>query len=328
MYALGVLTDEALEQGFSGATLGLEFSGIVEALGEGVTQFDLGDPVVGLGSACFSNHLVVEADSLARVPSGLDPVAAAGLPTAFLTAWYSLEHLARLSPGERVLIHGAAGGVGLAAAQLARWRGAEVLATAGSPHKRDLLTLLGAERCYDSRSLAFAEQILADTDGQGVDVVLNSLSGDAIHQNLRVLAPFGRFLELGKRDFYQDTPMGLRPFRHNLSYFGIDSDQLLSHRPALARQLFRQVMDRFAEGAFSALPYTTFTTTRVVEAFRHMQQARHIGKIIVTHPSAAASPSPDTPRTGSASKTTMHPHGGPRNTINSSTNPTDRKSVV
>lgn len=321
MYALGVLTDEALEQGFSGATLGLEFSGIVEALGEGVTQFDIGDPVVGLGSACFSNHLVVEADSLARVPTGLDPVAAAGLPTAFLTAWYSLEHLARLSPGERVLIHGAAGGVGLAAVQLARWRGAEVLATASSPHKRDLLTLLGAECCYDSRSLAFAEQILADTDGQGVDVVLNSLSGDAIHQNLRVLAPFGRFLELGKRDFYQDTPMGLRPFRHNLSYFGIDSDQLLSHRPALARQLFRQVMDRFAEGAFSALPYTTFTTTRVVEAFRHMQQARHIGKIIVTHPSAAASPSPDTLRTGSVSKTTMPPHGGPRNTTNSSTNP-------
>ncbi|WP_442488152.1 SDR family NAD(P)-dependent oxidoreductase [Halomonas litopenaei] len=319
MYALGVLTDEALEQGFSGATLGLEFSGIVEALGDGVTRFEIGDPVVGLGSACFSNRLVVDADSLARVPEGVDPVAAAGLPTAFLTAWYSLEHLARLSPGERVLIHGAAGGVGLAAVQLARWRGAEVLATAGSPHKRDLLTLLGVERCYDSRSLAFAEQILADTDGQGVDVVLNSLSGDAIHQNLRVLAPFGRFLELGKRDFYQDTPMGLRPFRHNLSYFGIDSDQLLSHRPALARQLFRQVMDRFAEGTFSALPYTTFAATRAVEAFRHMQQSRHIGKIIVRPPLAEAGPPAGTPHTGSDSRSTMPPPGGVRNATDRST---------
>ena len=287
MYALGMLSDEALEQGFSGAGLGLEFSGIVEAAGSGVEELAPGDLVMGLGSNAFSSRLVTGASALTRIPPGVDPIAAAGVPTAFLTAFYALEHLARLSPGERILIHGAAGGVGLAAIQIAQWKGAEVFATVGSPAKRDMLSLLGVNHLYDSRSLHFAEQILDDTQGDGVDVVLNSLSGEAIHQSLRVLAPFGRFLELGKRDFYQDTPMGLRPFRQNLSYFGIDSDQLLSHRPALAGKLLGQLMEGFHSGAFHALPCTVFTADRVVDAFRHMQKAAHIGKIIVTAPDTA-----------------------------------------
>ncbi|EGQ61038.1 polyketide synthase, type I, putative, partial [Acidithiobacillus sp. GGI-221] len=190
--------------------------------------------------------------------------------------------LARLQPGERVLVHGGAGGVGIAAIQMAQWRGAEVYATVGSPEKRDFLRLLGVSHLYHSRSYDFAEEIWRDTNQEGVDVVLNSLSGEAIRRNLQILRPFGRFLELGKRDFYENTAMALRPFRNNLSYFGIDADQLMQLRPTLTQEMFGRVMERFAAGDFFPLPYTCFPARSVVPAFRHMQQARQIGKIVVT----------------------------------------------
>ena len=136
--------------------------------------------------------------------------------------------------------------------------GAEILATVGSPAKRDMVRLLGVEAIYDSRSHTFGEDILADTHGEGVDVVLNSLAGEAINQNFRVLRPFGRFLELGKRDFYENTAIGLRPFRNNISYFGVDSDQLMKVQPALTQTLFREMMALFERGELYALPHTTF----------------------------------------------------------------------
>src|SRR5690606_2567356 len=113
--------------------------------------------------------------------------------------------------------------------------------------------------------------------------VLNSLAGEAINRNLRVLKPFGRFLELGKRDFYENTRIGLRPFRNNISYFGVDADQLMHERPALTRRLFGEVMDLFAQGALHPLPYQEFDANDIVGAFRYMQQARQIGKIVITY---------------------------------------------
>ena len=197
--------------------------------------------------------------------------------------FYALQHLARIEPGESVLIHGAAGGVGLAAVQIASWCGARIYATAGSDEKRDLLRQLGVEHVFDSRSLAYADQILALTEGRGVDVVLNSLAGEAINRNFQVLKPFGRFLELGKRDFYQNTKIGLRPFCNNISYFGIDADQLMSERPELTRRLFKQMMALFEEGVLRPLPCHEFDANDVVEAFRYMQQAKQIGKVVVTY---------------------------------------------
>lgn len=282
MYTLGLLSDEAIENGFAGPTLGLEFAGIVERLGPGVEEFAPGDAVVGFGPASFSDRLVASQYAIAPLPRDIDFAAAATIPTTFFTVYYALKHLARLSPGEHVLIHGAAGGVGLAAIQVARWLGAEIHATVGAEEKRDFLRLSGVDRLYDSRSLTFAEEILADTDGRGVDVVLNSLAGEAINQNLRVLRPFGRFLELGKRDFYENTHIGLRPFRNNLSYFGIDSDQLMKVCPDLTQTLFSEMMALFEDGTFTPLPYTAFGNRQVVEAFRYMQQARQIGKVVVT----------------------------------------------
>ena len=283
MFTLGLLSDEAIENGFAGPTLGLEFSGIVRRVGVKDCAFAPGDKVVGFGPSCFANRVVTQASAITHLPPGLSFEAAATIPCTFFTVYYALHHLARLQPGEKVLIHCAAGGVGIAAVQLAKWLGAEIFVTAGSDEKRDFLRLLGVDHIFDSRSLAYADHIMAETGGQGIDVVLNSLAGDAIHRNFRVLRPFGRFLELGKRDFYENTKVGLRPFRNNISYFGIDTDQLMQARPDLTRQLFAEVMDLFNEGVLHPLPYHTFEAEDIIDAFRYMQQARHIGKIVITY---------------------------------------------
>lgn len=300
MYLMGLLPDEAVENGFAGASLGLEFSGVVSRVGAGVRDLRPGDAVMGFGSSCFASHVVTPAHALARMPAQWSFEAAATVSTVFFTVYYAFKQLADLQPGERVLIHGAAGGVGIAAIQLARHLGAQIYATAGSDEKRDFVQLLGADHVFDSRSLSFAEDILAATDGEGVDVVLNSLAGEAMRRSLDVLRPFGRFLELGKRDFFENTPIGLRPMRNNVSYFGIDADQLLTGRPQLAARLFREVMELFHEQVLTPLPYCSFGAGRVVDAFRVMQQARHIGKLVVSMaelPGAAETPqAPAAPR--------------------------------
>lgn len=282
MYTMGLLRDEAVENGFAGSRLGLEFAGFVKSAGSEVRDIKPGQAVMGFGSACFASHIVTTANAIAPMPEGWSFEAAATVPTTFFTVYYALKHLANLQPGERVLIHGAAGGVGIAAIQLAQHLGAEIYATAGTDEKRDFVNLLGVEHVYDSRNLDFAEEILADTQGEGVDIVLNSLAGEAIRRNLQVLKPFGRFLELGKRDFFENTPIGLRPFKDNISYFGIDADQLLNGRPELANKLFGEVIGLFQEGVLYPLPHRAFSAKRVVEAFRAMQQSRHIGKIVVS----------------------------------------------
>ncbi|WP_075214472.1 type I polyketide synthase [Mongoliimonas terrestris] len=284
MWALGLLPEEALEDGFAGATLGMECSGVITRVGPDARRFKPGDRVISFAPACFATHVLVAEKALAPVPSTVDLEAAATIPVTFLTAWYALVELARLDEGETVLIHGGAGGVGLAALQIALSRGARVIATAGSPDKRRLLAMLGAAHVLDSRSLAFADEVMALTDGKGVDVVLNSLFGEAMERSLEVLKPFGRFVELGKRDYYANTRVGLRPFRQNLSYFGVDADQLLTRRPKLTEALFRDLVAAFEAGVLTALPYRTFAAERITEAFRLMQQSGHIGKILVLPP--------------------------------------------
>ena len=292
MYAMGMLSDEAVENGFAGASLGLECAGDVVAIGPDVTGFKIGEPVIAFARACFGTYVTTPTTAVAHKPPGWTYEAAATVPSAFFTVYYALEYLARLQPRERVLVHGAAGGVGMAAIQYARSRGAEVFATAGSDTKRDFLHLLGVDHVLDSRSLDFADRIMTLTDGEGVDVVLNSLSGEAMVKSLSVVRPFGRFLELGKRDFYENAKLGLRPFRNNISYFGIDADQLLVERPDLAGRLFRDMMGQFERGAFRPLVHRSFPATRAADAFRHMQQSRHIGKIVIGYDEPPVSRAP------------------------------------
>jgi NADPH:quinone reductase-like Zn-dependent oxidoreductase/acyl carrier protein len=200
---------------------------------------------------------------------------------AFLTAYYSLVHLAGLRRGERVLIHGGAGGVGLAAVQVARHLGASVIVTAGAEEKRALLRDLGADAVFNSRALTFADEVLQFTAGAGVDVVLNSLPGEAMVRSIECLHPFGRFIELGKRDFYANTHIGLRPLRRNLTYFGVDVDQLITGHRELTQRLFKELMELLATGELKPLPYRAFDGQSVADAFRLMERAGHIGKIVV-----------------------------------------------
>ena len=282
MYAMGLLSDEAVENGFAGPTLGMEVSGTVVKVGSAVTDFKKGDEVVGFAPACFSSRVITQTTAITHKPASWSFEEAATIPTTFFTVYYALKHLAQIQPGEKILIHGAAGGVGIAAIQYARYCGAEIFATAGSDEKRDFVRLLGADHVMDSRSLAFADDIMRITEGQGIDIVLNSLAGEAITRNLSVLKPFGRFLELGKRDFYENSKIGLRPFRNNISYFGIDADQLLIERPELANRLFREVMELFEDGCLRPMPYRSFPARRVEDAFRYMQQSRQIGKVVLS----------------------------------------------
>jgi NADPH:quinone reductase-like Zn-dependent oxidoreductase/acyl carrier protein len=278
---IGLLPEEAFEEGFAGPTLGLEFSGEVVVVGERVDRLRAGDAVFGFGRSAFSSHLTAPAFCLFHKPAAMSFAEAATLPVAAVTVYYSLHHLAHLAKGERILIHGAAGGVGLAAVQYAQAVGAEIFASAGTPEKRALLRRLGVQHIVDSRTLAFADDIREITGGDGVDVVLNSLAGEAIHQGISILRPYGRFVELGKRDFYANSKLGLSPFRNNIQFFGVDIDRLLVDRPALARQLFEELAPLLERGNFYPLPHRVYPIARAAEAFRSMQQSRHIGKIVV-----------------------------------------------
>ena len=285
MWTLGLLPDDMLEDGYTGPTLGLECSGRVTRVGRAVKTFRPGDRVVALAASAFSTHVLVPAHQAAKIGDDLSFEAAATIPVAFLTAYYGLETLAKLRRGEWVLIHGGAGGVGLAAMQIASVRGARIIATAGSRAKRDLLSALGAEHVLDSRAPSLAGAVRRIT-GAGVDVVLNSLAGEAMEDSIACLAPFGRFIELGKRDYVSNTHMGLRPFRKNLSYFGVDVDQLVGRRAALGRRVFERIMTGFERGIYTPLPHSVFAADDAAEALALMQQAAHVGKIVVRPPPA------------------------------------------
>jgi len=282
MIAMGLLPDEALEGGYTGRALGMECAGVISAVGEGVREWRVGDEVVTSGPGALRSYMIMDAASVVDKPPQVSFEEATTIPIAFSTAYYSLHHIARIAKGERILIHAAAGGVGLAAIQLAKRVGAEVYATAGSQAKRDLLRALGAHHVMDSRSLSFADEIIEKTGGKGVDIVLNSLAGDAMAKSISALAPYGRFIEIGKRDIYENSRLELRPFRNNLSYFAVDLDKLCAQRPDFVRSLLREMMSEFAHGALRPLSHRVFSIIEIANAFRYMAQGKHIGKVVVS----------------------------------------------
>jgi myxalamid-type polyketide synthase MxaB len=279
-----VLKAMGLYPGLTGdvVPLGIECAGTVAAVGEGVTGLAVGDEVVAIAPFSFGSHTTTAAVAVVPKPAHISFEDAATIPITFLTAHYALQHLARVQPGERVLIHAGAGGVGLAALQVCKLAGAEVFATAGSPEKRAFLKSLGVPHVLDSRTLAFADEILEVTGGEGVDIVLNSLPGEAIPKSLRLLRAYGRFLEIGKTDIYQNRMLGLAPFQNNLSYFAIDLDRMLRQRPQAVRALFLEVMEQVAAGRYQPLPLRTFPVSDAVGAFRYMAKRKNIGKVVVS----------------------------------------------
>lgn len=262
--------------------LGIECAGEIIAIGDGVTDFEPGDAVVAIAFDSLGSHAIADARLVVPKPVQLSYEDAATIPIVFLTAFYALHHLGRLQSGERVLIHAAAGGVGLAAIQLAQQVGAKIFVTAGSPEKREFLRSLGLQYIMDSRSLTFSQEIMSQTQGEGVDVVLNSLAGEAIPAGLACLRAYGRFLEIGKRDIYQNSQLGLLPFQKNLSYFAIDLDRMARERPDFIGAMLRQIMQQLEQGRLKPLPRQVFRVSQVVEAFRCMAQAKHIGKVVIS----------------------------------------------
>jgi acyl transferase domain-containing protein/NADPH:quinone reductase-like Zn-dependent oxidoreductase/thioesterase domain-containing protein/acyl carrier protein len=260
--------------------LGDECSGVVRRAGRGVTHVKPGDRVAVCHLGTFRSVVTVPACAVVPIPDSLDLQAAVSMPVAFLTADYALRHVAKLATGESVLIHAAAGGVGLAAVQIAQRAGARVLATAGSPAKRELLKRLGIDCVMDSRSLAFFDDVMRATDSRGVDVVLNSLAGQAMARSLACLAPGGRFLELGKRDLYENTHIGLWPLRHNASYHAIDLSVILG-QGTFGLDSLASVFAAVTKGELQPLPLRVLPVSRAAEAFRLMAQGGHIGKIVL-----------------------------------------------
>jgi acyl transferase domain-containing protein/NADPH:quinone reductase-like Zn-dependent oxidoreductase/NAD(P)-dependent dehydrogenase (short-subunit alcohol dehydrogenase family)/acyl carrier protein len=283
MWSLSLLPEDMLEDGFSGATLGLECAGKVVRVGPGVKKFTAGDRVVAFAASSFATHVTINAGQAVKLPDGMPALAGATIPVAFFTAYYSLVEKAKLKRREWVVIHGGAGAVGMAAIQIAQWRGARVIATAGSPAKRRLLKVLGVDHVFDSRSISFVDDVRRVTK-KGVDVVLNSLAGDAMERSIAMLRPFGRFVELGKRDYATNSHIGLRPFRKNLTYFGVDVDQVIGADSVAAQRTFAKILRQFENGVFTPLPYSVFDGEDVAAAFHLMQQSGHIGKIVVRPP--------------------------------------------
>jgi phthiocerol/phenolphthiocerol synthesis type-I polyketide synthase C len=271
-------------------SLGIECAGEVARVGPEVARLAPGDPVLGLADHCLASHALTRQELLVRRPEGMPPAVAAGLPVAFLTASYALETVARLVPGESVLIHSAAGGVGLAAVQLALRAGTRVFATAGSGEKRALLAGLGVEWAMDSRTLDFADRALEATGGRGVDVVLNSLAGEAMERSLALLAPFGRFLELGKRDLHSGARIELRLLRRGASYTAIDLDRLATERPEQVGELLAQLAGRFARGELAPLPTREIPLAQAAEAFQVMAEGRHMGKLVLVEAAPETGP--------------------------------------
>lgn len=265
--------------------LGSECAGEVVAVGSDVTTLKVGDAVMLIAPGSFSTFVTTGVDSVVRKPVKLSFEEAATIPIPFITAYYTLHHLGKMSAGERVLIHAAAGGVGLAAVRLAQRAGAEIFGTAGSPEKRAFLKSLGVQHVFDSRTLDFADEIMTITGGRGVDLVLNSLADDFVGQSVAVLAPQGRFLEIGKRGILTENQMTeLRP---DVAYFIVDWGETQRQDPALIRSIFEQIMAGIEDGTLESLPYRSFPVEELIGAFRYMAQAKHIGKVVVSQGTAA-----------------------------------------
>jgi acyl transferase domain-containing protein/SAM-dependent methyltransferase/acyl carrier protein len=275
MKAMGLYPDEDGND----LWLGDECAGRVVRAGRSVAGLQVGDEVIAVAPGALRTFVTIPAAQALRKPAHLSFDEAATIPIVFMTVLYALKHLAHLTRGERILIHAAAGGVGLAAVQLAQDIGAEIFATAGSPEKRRYLRSLGVRHVMDSRSQNFADQVMKATDGKGVGVVLNSLAGEFITNSLALLEPTGRFVELGKIDIYQDHKLDLAHFKNGRSFFAVDLGWLLLHKPQVATSLLEETMAMFEARTFRALPVTVFPISAAANAFRHMAQARHIGKI-------------------------------------------------
>ncbi|NKY46296.1 type I polyketide synthase [Nocardia cerradoensis] len=281
MWAMGFFSD------LDDVPLGSECAGTVVAVGTEVDTVRVGDRVVAVALNSLATHAVADAALVHRLPETFPLTDAAALPTAYTTACYALEHLARVRPGMRVLIHSGTGGTGSAAIAVAQRHGLEIIATAGTEDKRRSLRELGIEHVFDSRTTEFEQQVLDVTGGAGVDIVLNSLTGAAAEASLRTVAADGIFLELGKRDIYGSGRLPLEHFKRRITYTAVDMAGLHRERPAVFAELLHHTLDRVVSGELRPLPVQTYPIAAAPEVFRLMSTGAHTGKLVLVTDDAA-----------------------------------------
>ena len=284
--------------GATAQDLGVECVGVVTALGAGVDAVEIGQRVIAWGAGTLGSHLTTRADLTVPAPDSLADGEAAGIGSAYLTAWHSLCEVGRLAAGDRVLIHSATatGGIELAAISIATMIGARIYAGAGSESQRERLRELGVDYAGDSSSPDFSDEILRATDGDGVDIVLNSLPGEAMRRGVKLLAPGGRFIELGKGDISADSTLGLAALARSASFAVVDLDVMLRRRPQ-RYQFLTEILRHIADGELRRLPVTEFPMDRATEALRLMGSGAHSGSVVVSIPAhgsaeAVAAPPP------------------------------------
>lgn len=286
---LGILTERELGKTYFKLEPGMEGFGVITRIGSQVDEVQVGESIAVAERGLLRRYLTFDLDGgaawepIADVHlqrDEFDPLAVgSGVP--FFTAGYAFYKLADLQPGETVLVHGAAGGMGMAAVQIAASMGAVVYATAGSEERRRAALDLGATAAFDSRSVGFVDDILRITDGRGVDVIYNSLPGEMIAQNFAVAGEFCRIIEIGKADIYFGGATDLKPFSGNLSFHSIDMDRMLRLRPEIFRELRRECTEMLTAGKLTALPYTRFPIEEIVGAFEAVFRAEHMGRIVL-----------------------------------------------
>ncbi|XP_022090005.1 phthiocerol synthesis polyketide synthase type I PpsC-like isoform X2 [Acanthaster planci] len=282
MMALGLL--EGLESE-ARPSFGLECAGVVEGVTAGAQGFKVGDEVIAFGKSCFGSHVICDARLTALKPENLSFMDSSSIGVVFVTAYLCLIERANLKKGETVLIHSACGGVGLAAIQIAEMTGAKIICTAGTDEKRRYLQKeLGIEMVSDSRSSSFYDDVVKWTNGKGVDVILNSLSGKLLQMGTSLLAPGGRFCEIGKRDILQSSNLPMGFFLENKVFHSCQVDILMKHQPDVVQNIMQKVVHLFEEDKLKPIPVTVHPIKELKEAFRMMSKGSHIGKIVFEVP--------------------------------------------
>lgn len=272
-------------------TLGYESAGIVEEVGKDISHLAVGDRALVFAEDCLATHATGKGAIASKIPDNISFAEACTMPVVYLTAIRGLIDLGRLQKGQSVLIHSACGGVGIAAIYLSKMVGANVFCTVGNEEKRDFLVSqmgIPSDHIFDSRSESFHPAVMKATNGRGVDIVLNSLSGALLHASWSCVAKFGSLVEIGKRDLLGHGKLDLTPFLDNRSYMCVDLHQLGVHRIDVAHGLWKLMMQYLEEGHIQPIrPIKAFPAQEVEAAFRYMQKGAHIGKIVIEFPENA-----------------------------------------
>lgn len=265
---------------------GVECAGIITKTGTATHDLKVGDRVCATAPFSFASRTRAHQDLVGIIPDSMSFETGASIPGIFTTAYHCIHHAARLQKHESILIHSAAGGTGQACIKLAQLVGAQIFVTAGSPAKVDFLQKtfgLPRNHILNSRSLKFGREIMSLTEGKGVDVIINSLAGDALRESWRCLAMFGRFIELGKRDAVENTRLDMAPFLKSASFIAVALNLFSTHRPEFVGSVFKDIMRLFARGTLTPVePITTYPMSAIEPAFRYMASGNHMGKIVIT----------------------------------------------